>query len=651
MTTGNPGCGKTVLASSIIDKFSQQQTRSSCPVYYHFFQYHSSTNSKAVSAYRSILAQLLFARREDKELLDRFAFIMEDKSKGLSILPDLEAIAIFVDLIQLCVDPDSVFVFDGIDECVDNEAFLTNVLKIAKPHQLKIIMLSRINVPGLIRSVPATYRLSLSATVEKLSADIRQSCRAQLNSLFDEGILPQSQVDRTDELLEHLVCGADGMFLWAKLMITFLRSPTMTPVQRLQLITDIVLPEGLEMMYNRIMLHIMSSSASRNLAFKTLTWICHAIIPLSSMQLRQALIVEECLPIQIQKENVKEFETAVLMACAGLVECYNPLPLSALLTNTPSPPLTGAPFRLIHLSVKEMLQAYTMKSLKKEEGQSLMGHNWVPDRAMANLDLSKCCLRQLLYHSPAQPLSNNCRANMSAESLDPNLCLTNYAVAHWLSHLGIATEESTHFVTAAAGPIRLGAIMEESKQKQSNQNKWNYSFESKGKVLAENNWSYAFESSLSDFQSSLAIFLAEPRTLSAWLERFYTSLQHLRKPVSPQHDILARWATWAEHAWMGRAKSDDSRTLFRNALEFDSELKRVIQMWGENLRKSPESVWDEMTGFVGQRFFFHSGSTKVSYQTPSLPSSSGPYQERMAITSQTSSKGDIKGVLTIWSPV
>ena len=46
--------------------------------------------------------------------------------------------------------------------------------------------------------------------------------------------------------------GADGMFLWARLMMTCLSSTAFTSTQWVDIIMEVTLLEGLEKMYDRI---------------------------------------------------------------------------------------------------------------------------------------------------------------------------------------------------------------------------------------------------------------------------------------------------------------------------------------------------------------------------------------------------------------
>ncbi|CAH0050262.1 unnamed protein product [Clonostachys solani] len=59
----------------------------------------------------------------------------------------------------------------------------------------------------------------------EVEQDICQFSHRELEELIEDGILPDCAEECLDELTAHMALGADGMFLWARLMITFIRSP------------------------------------------------------------------------------------------------------------------------------------------------------------------------------------------------------------------------------------------------------------------------------------------------------------------------------------------------------------------------------------------------------------------------------------------
>ncbi len=258
---------------------------------------------------------MLWRRCDDKLLLDQFSFAIHGKSQG-----QLESSEkILVELLHLCLDDDAILIIDGLDECIDNASIVRTLQDLVQSHDhIKVLVSSRGNVDQLIRWVPKAGQVQF--TKDLAGPDIRLFCQRQLELLLEDNILPQAAWDELETMTHYLVRGADGMFLWARLMINFLRSPFLTPMRRQQIISDIKLPEGLEEMYERILALITSAGRlSEALAMNVLLWTVHAVAPMPSRHLLQALIASESLPPEMSEEDPKHFEDSVIMACASLI--------------------------------------------------------------------------------------------------------------------------------------------------------------------------------------------------------------------------------------------------------------------------------------------------------------------------------------------
>ncbi len=271
--SGNPGAGKTILASSVIDKLDSHilsDHSREYEVYYYFFQFQSEETRSASAPWRSILAQLLQNRRHERELLDKFMFTMNKNSQGQLVAETM----VMVELLMLSIGPDAVIIIDGVDECEEEEGgdgegeghagggFFDTLLTIARRcPSLRILLLSRCNASKLQRATQASMRLNMSE--RPVAEDIQKYCDYQLRCLIRQEILPSSASENISSLLGRLIRGADGMFLWAKLMFSLLRSAFLTPNARLRVLETVDVPEGLEEMYDRIFDVIRGSGKSR----------------------------------------------------------------------------------------------------------------------------------------------------------------------------------------------------------------------------------------------------------------------------------------------------------------------------------------------------------------------------------------------------
>ncbi|KAK8036210.1 hypothetical protein PG993_008824 [Apiospora rasikravindrae] len=139
----------------------------------------------------------------------------------------------------------------GIDECnsnVDVLRFIQDVLP-TRP-KTRFLLSSRVNVPRLKHLVSDHLHLEFSTV--SVSNDLTKFFTSELRRLQDQAMLPRAP-ESLKPLVHQLVRGADGMFLWARLMISFLESPTMTRRQRVEVIEKVTAPEGLEnLVTNRV---------------------------------------------------------------------------------------------------------------------------------------------------------------------------------------------------------------------------------------------------------------------------------------------------------------------------------------------------------------------------------------------------------------
>ncbi|RYP77017.1 hypothetical protein DL769_003502 [Monosporascus sp. CRB-8-3] len=606
---GHPGAGKTVLAAAVIEELALGDLTgggSRPAVYYYFFQHQSPESCRPSDAFRSFLAQLLQKRRDNQQLLDRLTFLVDRKGQGQMSATDAE----LIDALRLCLEDDAILVLDGVDESDDSESLVESLVRLSRElPALCMLLLSRVNVSALGLSVHADMTFTMPKA--KIAPDIYRFFMDELQDMMDKGSLPSLSTSKREALADRLCHGADGMFLWARLMSRCLCSPYMTREQRLDMIDQVHLPEGLEKMYERIVAvtHTAGPSAV-NLASKALTWLAFSVLPITSRRLRRAVSAQKSIASQGASADVSEFEGCVIMACVGLVEptridsnpecpqgesalrfyhcslhelingissaVQPPNPVYAMLRGPeisfPVMPTAGQGFKVDSPRIRS-LEPYPMQ----EFGNVSVFQPLITPPVVANLTMAACCLQHLSYHSPAQPLSGQLSNRVSEAYLNETYCFT-----------------------------------------------------------------------------SLSIFFAKLRVLSSWLEAFYTS-QYQRRAVDYKHPPLFIVRGWIEliamtsssgQVRMDRHVQEVQETVRALALD----MKTIVRTWDLQLEKTPNIIWDEMTYFAKSKFFFSPESIKVSIQGPEPPRSRGVAKEPVARMSKTSADGNVKGLLCIWAP-
>lgn len=330
---GKPGAGKTVLTATMIHELKKSVNESSSDfspeVCYYFFSQNFSSRNSPVDAYRAIATQLFEKFNTLEKINNLFALaigtgVTVQKASGNEI----------TDTISGCLPylPDLYFVFDAIDECSHSDRLIRQLEEWCASSSLKVVVLSRPDVASLRRRVPKESRIVLGGA--QVDADIASYLEMEVGTLVQERLLSED-VDQAG-IVSHLVGRAEGMFLWARLIIGYLNGPAMTRAQRLATIMERN-TEGLdqlEEMYKRIETRINSMDPhSKSLSSKSLMWVAH--VRVSPEELKEALYPGGW---DMDPRGVSEqFEHAVIVVCGGLVEkasqptdCFRYIHLTAL---------------------------------------------------------------------------------------------------------------------------------------------------------------------------------------------------------------------------------------------------------------------------------------------------------------------------------
>jgi hypothetical protein len=247
---GNPGWGKTIVAASTICKLESKipQSGGECVVCYYFFNQADplKTSSIRLAAYRTIAEQIFQKCHRIGAIHDIYA-LANDGSKSLASEHELR------DLLNMAMPilPNFYLVLDGIDECSDIEPFFDDIRLFCDKFSAKIILFSRPHVEPLRQSLEPEQIITMSRTV--MDEDIHVFVRGQLDSLRLKNRFP-SHADYAS-IEAKIVEQADGMFLWARLMICYLKSPALTKSARMSTIFHTT-PVGLQELYDRILAQI-----------------------------------------------------------------------------------------------------------------------------------------------------------------------------------------------------------------------------------------------------------------------------------------------------------------------------------------------------------------------------------------------------------
>lgn len=515
--------------------------------------------------------------------MEKFAFAKDENSVGQLLASPVE----LTSLLQCCLSvmQQVYLVLDGVDECDDTAALMQLLIWMGANIGVKVLLFSRPNVGKLQKMIPKNQRTTVDRC--RTSADIERFLQNQLQVLVEEELL--SATADLSELVKRLVIGADGMFLWARLMINHLESPALTPKARLRVVLDVVLPEGLEGMYNRILrLIYRGSRVEQDLARRVFLWLAYALRPLNIQGLHAVLTAEDDISHEndamdeARTNRLKSLKETIVTICGGLVE---------IVTQESASAASGS-FQFIHLSVKEHFLRLSSSVKIDEAFQSIF-----PSHESAQFELASRCVEEL---------SGDKHLTYGEHRQQQDL--TRYATAYWTDHL-------VHAVPAqVCTPLLDSAIQ---------------------------------QGAISRLASGLTYFLDNSRAITRWIHSCYCDRNLSLGVVDLGSRNIEIWVGKISSLESHTGDLEPLKRLSHLIRELVRDLTLLISSWGSKLSLDPELIWDEVPAFVKSQFLVSNGTRTYSLASskPRLAKSS---KNPLSIISRTTRDGLLNGALSIW---
>jgi len=409
-----------------------------------------------------------------------------------------------------------------------------------------------------------------------------------METFIEEDLLPEDS--DISELVDHLVKGADGMFLWARLMINYLSSPALTPFQRIKTILRVIMPEGLDNMYRRISdLIVKHGRTQLDLASRILTWAAFATEPITVEELHDVLTYKDSSE---KGHQFKDFQETISVICGGLVECYRPW--NSL---TESQELI---IRCIYLSVKEHFSL----SLSTDLHEQVTGL-CLPAEPLAHIELLESCLGYMCYY---QPPGRTGSSNPGAKEADD---FAKYASHRWPSHLCKAFSAK--------------------------------SLEFRPKIPQFNKTARMILERMIDF-------LEDPKAVKSWIEMYYSQIRSDDHDGPDTYSLSYNlyWITFPELHEASYSWSLLLRTLQKLLQDWTSDVNRLVTEWGARLTENPSIIWDEVPSFINSKFIGFSSSAAITPLGPTTLERHNCSSRPLCTVSKTASNGQTTSILTVW---
>ncbi|KAJ4246287.1 hypothetical protein NW762_013638 [Fusarium torreyae] len=383
---GIPGAGKTIIASLVIDElYTSRQKDPSIGFAYLYCDFRRQKEQDIVSLLASLLKQLCETQYPLPEGVQNLHAEYKERQKR----PCISEIAKV--LTKVIGHYSQVFiVIDALDECQVAEGcrarFLAEIFKLQAETGISILCTSR-PVPDIVES----FQGALTVHIRAQDEDLHHFLAASLHRL-PSFVLSNSQLQK--DIKDTISMVANDMFLLATLHIDSLaQQPTIGHIKRALK----TLPTGLNDTYDQAMARIESQSENiRKMAKKALSWVIHAMRPLSPTELQNAIAIEPG-----QTDLDPDFIPGIDLACsicAGLITIDTQSNI----------------VRLVH---------YTTQEYFDETKQC-----WFTD---ANHDIASTCITYLLFDTFA---SGPCQTFQELQERLRSNQLYYYAAQYWGDH-------------------------------------------------------------------------------------------------------------------------------------------------------------------------------------------------------------------------
>lgn len=317
----------------------------------------------------------------------------------------------------------------------------------------RMIIFSRPNIKTLISS-HTMPRITLSR--QSTDADIGRYLSRRLHDIRQPKLPPDCDVEH--EILPHLLECANGMFLWARLMMDYLESPALDPPERrLAVIWSTSHHESLSDMYVRILRLIAKRiKPEREMARRILCWAAFHQRSLDRRELWEAIYcltspspapghTNNLIP---SEEQADDFDQTVVMVCACLLERY------------------GSGYRLVHQSVAEFFGNWSAELHSPDPQIS----QFLIETSEANSILARECLSYLTKRIPAEPLSGDMRERVAKKRLEDGFPFAAYACRFWMRHMKESLSFAKHPIQSNSSSVlrafygllkRLGLLLQQ----------------------------------------------------------------------------------------------------------------------------------------------------------------------------------------------
>ncbi|PON22866.1 hypothetical protein TGAM01_v208346 [Trichoderma gamsii] len=422
---GNPGAGKTILTSAVIDHLQHWQSSRDTPkikvsLAFIYFDFIRKESQRTIDVLASLVKQLVRA----KPCLPTAVEDLQKKYKSIpaSSRSDKD-IKKFSEALKHLISDRSTktfIVIDALDESQDSNNFLENIFTVLKDTEAKLFATTR-PTGGVKEQFKSGLFLDISASTEDVK-DYIHGRLPEFTVLSDENddIREELKVCLKREIVTQISSAIDGIFLLAKFHVDSLLTKT-TLDQIRKTLQDLPRgPEAYKQAYEKTIIRIRGQpSEHQQLAKRTLQWLACAAREITALELRHALAIRDDSS-SLPSEEVLESTNFVVKVCMGLVLVEG----------------ESRVIRLLHHTALEYLQENMVCLWSLEDSETVETRLLPPKSSKCAMQevhqgIAKVCIKYLSFEVIRSSLTPD--NYYTLESLDVYPFL-EYTIYHWARH-------------------------------------------------------------------------------------------------------------------------------------------------------------------------------------------------------------------------
>ncbi|KAL1850813.1 hypothetical protein Plec18167_002552 [Paecilomyces lecythidis] len=423
---GKPGCGKTILSSTIIEHLHAEADQSGEVVLEFFFDFQDINKQSVDKMARSLILQLYAAshtcRAELKELFSKCNDGYRQPSKR----------ALFDTLVNMLNSGTKIkVVIDALDECNERDEFIE--------WAQRLIALSNTTTSFIFTSrqeedITSGLKSCISEDdwIYVQQGPVDQDIRSYTHGIIhgdNEFRRWRSRPSMLEQIEVDIMNKANGMFRWAACQLEVLKD-CISPRDLKASLTS--MPETLDGTYARILRGIKKTHIAD--AIRILQFLAYSDEPLIVEQLVDAMIVDISGDGHFDPDMRLPVPGEVLKICSGLMQVVPKAEMRTVTSGPQKPIRTEVHFA--HFSVKEYLLSDRSDRTFQPSLQSV-------EAKMAIAQVLLTYTEHISRNVPENDMTHFTRSYMGARphipgpmfhELDFSFPLATYAASNWLSY-------------------------------------------------------------------------------------------------------------------------------------------------------------------------------------------------------------------------